>query len=244
MREELWGEQGQGSNRVTWLEMPGFYLKWMENGLFSLSKGETKSGEKVTDAAERGVMVHLLLMVQKMTPSQVPFLEGETYRYLPEMLIPRIFSKEKVKAHVANMILSLHYGLLDYEGIFKTSIGFDPIVEGYANYGYLGVLGTAVAMGLLIGFITYLGNGVPLLSYRFLLAVLVLAGLIGSTNTVGVMVTVTWQSFLALSAVGLVMMKKIPNPLFVSSAPNHELGRPVLVGGEKEEAGRKVGDRS
>lgn len=214
MREELWGEEGQGSNRVGWLEMPGFYLKWMENGLFSIGKGETRSGEKVTDAAERGVMVHLLLMVQQKTPSQIPYLEGETYRYLPEMLVPRILTKDKVPAHVGNMILSLRYGLLDEVGIWKTSIGFDPVVEGYANYGYIGVLGTAVAMGLLIGWITQLGNGVPLLSYRFLLAVLVLSGLIGSTNTVGVMVTVIWQSFLALTAVSFVLMKKIPNPLY------------------------------
>ena len=219
--------------------MPGFYLKWMENGLFSLGKGETKSGEKVADAAERGVMVHLLLMVQQKTPAEVPFLNGETYRYLPELLVPRILTKDKAPAHVGNMILSLHYGLLDQLGIWKTSIGFDPIVEGYANFGFGGVLGTAVAMGLLIGFITQLGNGVPLLSYRFLLAVLVLSGLIGSTNTMGVMLTVIWQSFLALTAVSVVLMKKMPNPLFVSSVPNHELGRLDLAGGEKQEAGKE-----
>jgi hypothetical protein len=220
MREELWGEGGQGSNRVAWVEMPGFYLKWMENGIYSIGRGETRSGEKVTNAAERGVMVHLLLLVQQKTPSQVPFLHGETYRYLPELLVPRILTKNKSPAHVGNMILSLHYGLLDHEGILKTSIGFDPIVEGYANYGFSGVLGVALAMGLVIGAITQLGQGAPLLSYRFLLAVLVLSGLIGSTNTLGVMVTVVWQSFLALTAVAFFLMKKIPNPLFVNSLPN------------------------
>jgi len=234
MREELWGEGGAGSNRVDWLEMPGFYLKWMENGLFSIGKKETKSGEKVADAAERGVMVHLLLMVQQKTPSQVPFVEGETYRYLPQLLIPRIFTKDKAPAHVANMILSLHYGLLDQVGIWKTSIGFDPIVEAYANFGFGGVLGVALAMGLVIGGITALGNGTPLLSYRFLLAVLVLSGLIGSTNTMGVMVTVIWQSFLALTAVSFVLMKKIPNPLYVSPEG-------VVEGGRREVKGNVAG---
>ena len=39
------------------------------------------------------------------------------------------------------------------------------------------------------------------------------------------------------------MMKKIPNPLFVSSAPNRELGRLDLVGHKKQEAVRKVDRR-
>jgi hypothetical protein len=56
------------------------------------------------------------------------------------------------------------------------------------------------------------------------------------------MVTVIWQSFLALTAVSVVLMKKMPNPLFVSSVPNHELERLDLVEGEKQEAGRKVED--
>jgi len=241
MREELWGEGGAGSNRVDWLEMPGFYAKWLEEGLFSIGKGETKSGEKVADAAERGVMVHLLLMVQQKTPSEVPYLAGETYRYLPELLIPRIITKDKAPAHMANMILSLHYNLLDQMGIWKTSIGFDPIVEGYANFGFGGVFVTAILMGFVIGGITTLGNGTPLLSYRFLLAVLVLSGLIGSTNTMGVMVTVIWQSFLALTAVSFVLMKKIPNPLYVKPVASSEMGDGRSdIGGQKREAGGQI----
>jgi hypothetical protein len=225
MRKEYWIEGLQGSNRVSWIEMPAFYAEWFAKGLRTLgSGGKTDEGEKVSSAAERGSMVHLLLMVQQKTPSEIPFLMGETYKYLPEMLVPRVFNKEKPVSHVGNMILSLHYGLLDYEGIFKTSIGFDPVVEGYANFGYLGVAGTAIAMGFLIGGITLFGCGAPILSYRFLLAVLVLAGLVGSNNTVGVTTTVIWQSFLALSAVALILMKKIPNPLYAKPEAFGKMG--------------------
>ncbi len=218
MRDQYWVEGLQGSNKVSWVGMPGFYSEWLTKGLGALaSRGKADEGDKVSSAGERGSMVHLLLMVQQKTPSQVPFLNGETYRYLPEMLVPRIFSKEKAVSHVGNMILSLHYGLLDYEGIFKTSIGFDPIVEGYANFGYLGVAGTAIVMGFVIGGITQLGCSTPMLSYRFLLAVLVMAGLVGSNNTVGVMTTVIWQSFLSLSAVAIIFMKNLPNQLFTKA---------------------------
>jgi len=225
MRKQYWVEGLQGSNRVTWYEMPGFYSEWFAKGLEVLaSGGKSDEGDKVSSAGERGSMVHLLLMVQQKTPSQVPFLNGETYRYLPGMLVPRIFSKDKAVSHVGNMILSLHYGLLDYEGIFKTSIGFDPVVEGYANFGYLGVALTAILMGFVIGGITQLGCSTPMLSYRFLLAVLVMAGLVGSNNTVGVMTTIIWQSFLSLSAVALIFMKKIPNPLYVKAETFSKIG--------------------
>jgi hypothetical protein len=39
------------------------------------------------------------------------------------------------------------------------------------------------------------------------------------------------------------MMRKMPNPLFVSSGQNRELKRPDLVESEKREAGREVEDR-
>ena len=235
MRKQYWAEGLQGSNRVSWIEMPGFYAEWFAEGLATLSSGgKSLEGEKVSSVGERGSMVHLLLMVQQKTPSQVPFLHGETYLYLPEMLVPRIFSKDKAVSHVGNMILSLHYGLLDYEGIFKTSIGFDPIVEGYANFGYLGVAVTGIVMGFVIGGITQFGCSTPLLAYRFLLAVLVMAGLVGSNNTVGVMTTVIWQSFLALSAVAMIFMQKMSNPLYV--VPER-----IVEGGRREVKGNVAG---
>lgn len=215
MRTDYWKDGIQGTNEVSLLALPEMYAEWFANGLFSLGKGETRAGDKVVSATERGVMIHLLMMVQQKTPSQVPYLKGETYQYLPSMLIPRIFSKEKVISHVGNLILSVRYGLLDEDTMLKTSIGFDPVIEGYANFGYWGVAITAILLGAVVGTVTYFGCGVPILSYRFLLAVLVLSGLFASNNTVGVMLTTIWQSFLALTVVALVMMKKLPNPLWM-----------------------------
>ena len=51
-----------------------------------------------------------------------------------------------------------------------------------------------------------------------------MAGLVGSNNTVGVMTTVIWQSFLSLSAVALIFMKKIPNPLHVKAEAFSKMG--------------------
>ena len=149
-----------------------------------------------------------------MTPSQVPYLGGATYSFIPSLLIPRILSPGKAWAHTGNMILALQYGILDEVGIFKTSVGFDPVIEAYANFGFLGVLVFAVVFGFFIGWTTRLTIHVPMLSFGFLFGVQVIACLIGGWNTTGVLVTTVWQSFLALLGLSFVLMSKQNNPVW------------------------------
>lgn len=112
------------------------------------------------------------------------------------------------------MMMSLHYGILTYEGIFTTSVGFDPVIESYANFGYLGVMILAILMGFFLGWVTRLTINVPMLSFGFLFGVLVIGTILSSWNTMGVFVTSTWQSFLALAGLSLVMMDKLDNPVW------------------------------
>jgi hypothetical protein len=156
----------------------------------------------------------MMVMIQTMTPSKVPYLQGATYEFIPGQLIPRVLSPKKAWAHTGNMILSMHYGLLTEETIFNTSIGFDPVMEAYANYGYIGVLALAVIMGFFLGWVTKLTINVPMLSFGFMFGVLVIGSLIGSFNTTGVYVTTTWQSFLALVGLSFVLMGKLENPVW------------------------------
>ena len=156
----------------------------------------------------------MMVMIQTMTPSKVPYLEGKTYEFIPSLLIPRVFSPKKAWSHTGNMMLSLHYGLLTEETIYNTSIGFDPVMEAYANYGFVGVLALAVIMGFFLGWVTKLTINVPMLSFGFMFGVLVIGSLIGSFNTTGVYVTTTWQSFLALVGLSFVLMGKLENPVW------------------------------
>ena len=159
-------------------------------------------------------MVTVFLRVLDTTPAKKPFLEGETYESIPSLLIPRILYKEKGVAHIANWILAYYYDFLTLDQLGRTSVGFDLMIESYANYGILGVIAIAVILGLLYGWIGRVSIGVPLLSFRFLLAVVVLSGTLGSNNTAGVFVTTLWQSFLALMTLNLFLMKTLPNPLY------------------------------
>ena len=209
------------------LDYPGFFMEWMEKGLSGLTQGKSTEGVEIQSAKERSALLPLFLKIQQMTPSQVPYLEGASYQYLPSMLIPRIISKEKAVAHISNMIMSVHYGILTMENVWMTSIGFDLPMEAYANYGYAGVAGLAVIMGLFMGLTSLMTTGVPLFSFRFLMAILVLSAIVGSNNTMGVFVTTVWQGFLALFTMSLVIMKTIPNPLYAKpeALPKAGVGR-------------------
>ena len=79
-------------------------------------------------------------------------------------------------------------------------------------------------MGLFLGLTTLMTTGVPLFSFRFLMAVLVLSAIVGSNNTMGVFVTTTWQGFLALFSLSLVIMQTIPNPLYAKPGALREMG--------------------
>ena len=145
------------------MDYPRYFTEWIGYGLKNLGmggKGEEKR-EDVSSTKERSSLIQLMIKIQASTPSQVPYLEGASYRFIPELLIPRIFKKEKVIAHMGNWILSYRYGILQAEEMGKTSVGFDPIMEAYANFGYIGVFSLAVIMGFFLGWVTRLTIHVP-----------------------------------------------------------------------------------
>ncbi len=197
------------------VDYPRYFGEWLGYGLKNLGMGKAgKDKEEVSSAGERASLIQLMIQIQTSTPSKVPFLEGESYRLIPSMLVPRVINPTKAVAHTGNMLLSLHYGILDEVGIWKTSVAFDPIMEAYANYGYPGVLVLAVVFGFFIGWATRLTIHVPMLSFGFLFGVQVIASIVASFNTAGVFVTATWQAFLALCVLSLILMSKQNNPVW------------------------------
>jgi hypothetical protein len=204
----------KGLSSVRIIDYPGFFSEWIAKGVVGLTRGTSTEGEEVQGAKERAALLPLFLKIKQMTGRDVPYLEGASYEKLPSMLIPRVISKDKAVSHISNMIMAVHYEILTAENVWVTSIAFDLPMEAYANYGYLGVAGLAVAMGLFLGMTSLLTTGVPLFSFRFLMAILVLSAVVSSNNTMGVFVTTTWQGFLALLTLSILIMKTIPNPLY------------------------------
>lgn len=215
MREEYWKDGVMGTTQAELTDYPSLFARWLEVGLQKTFQ-PTKYDEGST-AAERGVLLDVFLKVRSMTPSQKPFLEGATYEELPKMLVPRFLSKEKSPAHIGNMIMAYVYEYTALESLRQVSIQFDLMIEAYANYGYTGIFGMAILMGIILGITAKIGSGVPLLSFRFLFAILLLNTFLGAYNTAGVFVTTLWQGTIGLAGLSILMMKKMTNPLYAQA---------------------------
>ena len=231
--------------KVTLADYPAFFAEWLGRGVAGLTKGESSEGVKVQNAKERAALLPLLLQIQKMTGKEVPYLEGASYAPIPSMLVPRIITKDKAVSHISNMIMAVHYGILNMETVWFTSIAFDLVMEAYANFGYGGVAGLSVFLGLFLGLITLATTGVPLFSFRFLLGTLVLSAVVGSNNTMGVFVTTAWQGFLALVTMAYTIMKETTNPLYVKPGAWRKMedGRSEMGDGISDIGDRETEDR-
>lgn len=242
MREEFWQEGVMGATRAEIWDYPKVFGRWLELGwekTFEFKKEDTDD----QTAAERGSLLNVFLKIKSMTPSRVPYLEGLTYREIPKLLVPRFLNKEKGFSHIGNMWLAYLYGFTSEENLTRVSIQFDLMMEGYANFGLGGVAGIAVVVGIFLGTVGRMSTGVPLMSLRFFFAILVLNTFLGTNNTMGVFITTLWQGSIGLIILSVVMMKKMPNPLYAKQVASLKMGDGRSdIGGQKTEAAGQMAE--
>jgi hypothetical protein len=82
---------------------------------FSAKRESREKSQAANKICERSSLMHLVLYIQYSTPAYVPYLDGETYRVIPQLLIPRIFSPEKLGSHYGNNVLAVQYGIMELE---------------------------------------------------------------------------------------------------------------------------------
>jgi hypothetical protein len=117
----------------------------------------------------------MMCLVVSRTPSQLPFLEGETYSYVPGQFVPSFFWKEKPVAHVATNKLSVYYGLQVAESTAKTTIAFGLMTEAYANFGMFGIALLAATFAFAFKKFSDMSSQSPMLSYPGLVLVVLMA---------------------------------------------------------------------
>ena len=174
MRQKYWEA---GTNYNEYYEMPSppdLMMEWTMAGLAALAAGDV--GKDVT---QRASLVWVLLHVQRVAPTPIPFLDGATYAFLPQMLVPRFLDPEKIPSQAGMNLLNVHFGLLTEEATQKTAVGWGPIGEGYANFGFAGVAGAAIAIGLIGGALTWWSAGAAAVSLPALFAI---AAMLQMTN--------------------------------------------------------------
>ena len=213
MRSSYWG--GGGVTNI--LNLPAYYSEWFGYGIQELG-GVTgiltgpKEDSEATSVFERAGTIHMLLRVQKMSPAEVPFLNGITYQGIPQLLVPRFIYSEKGLAHAGNILLTVNYGVQTMEqATGGTSIAWGLITEAFANYGYLGVAALAVFLGSFYTFFSRMSVGVPMTSLRFVVGLLVMGAAV-KADTMALFITSQFQAIVGVSFAALLLMRRQSNP--------------------------------
>lgn len=204
MREKYWTEGGQGFQVMPW-EYPGIYLKWI-NASFNSVNLENKETASIY---ERSSLLDILLMVREATPETLPYLDGETYRLLPQVFLPRIFNSEKISTHEADTVLNVYYGKQSRESTSTTTFGWGLLNESYANYGLLGALYVGAITGLIYGLMTRISLFQPLLSLPTLVSLTAISFAIQTESVSTYLVAALFQTLIAVSITCFVLMRKV-----------------------------------
>lgn len=229
MRKQYWGEGGM---QLSLTQLPQFYSDWFGYGMEELGGlGGVVSGSKREDGQssvfERSGNLHMLLLVQEKSPRELPFLMGATYAPIPRLLLPRFIDDQKGISHAGNIMLSTYYGLQTEDQTRNTSIAWGLVPEAYANFGYLGIAGLAVVLGIFYSIVTKMSVGVPMTSLRFVVGLLIMAAATRA-DTMGVFVTTQFQGVVGVTLAAALLMRRQANPF--AMAPGQPSAKAVEFG--------------
>jgi hypothetical protein len=211
MRAKYWG--GAESGLIQPWQYPSWYVEWAGYSLDYFSRASNsnlpKSKEKQS-FLERSSVIQLFLLAQNRTPKTVPYLNGATYAIIPELLIPRFLSSNKIASHEGTYLLNIHYGQQTRQDTKTTTIGWGLMAESYANFGELGCAGLGILLAILYGQTTKWTINAPLLSDRSLLGIIMISFAFQSEFSAGVFVAALFQSVVVIYIISLVLMKSSP----------------------------------
>lgn len=203
MRDKYWG--GYQTHFVQPWDYPAWYVEWTGYSLSYFNTTDPYQLEKQS-LIERASLMHLLLRAQVLTPERIPYLSGATYVIIPNLLVPRVFNKNKIYSHEGTYLLNIHYRLQTREYALKTTIGWGLLNEAYANFGFFGCTGLAVMLGAGYGQATRWSMHTPLLSSRSLFSVLLISFAFQSEFTAGVYIAALFQSLVPWGVISFLFM--------------------------------------
>lgn len=190
MRDRYWTAHSTQSLALT--EIPEGFVEWIGLGVTNLM-----SADEGADILDRASLLYLLLHVEQVTPDYIPYLGGETYALLPQYLIPRFLNPDKIFSQAGLALLNIRYGLQTAEGIATTTLAWGIVTEAFANFGFLGVVGAALVLGLLTASFTRWSAGQPPISLPMLLSIAAVVTLTNLEADFGYLLTNLWQALAA-----------------------------------------------
>lgn len=127
------------------------YSLWFRVSWLALTESSTESSDRLA-ILERTSLIQLLAQAMETIPDKEPFLRGETYFMIPELLVPRVFWPDKPRGTRPTELLGIHLGIQSEEGSDTTGISVGAPAEGWMNFGWLGLAGAGVFLGAFFGF--------------------------------------------------------------------------------------------
>jgi hypothetical protein len=200
-RATYWESDSQPITSIT--QTVGFFSEWFTEGFNTLFLDSNPTADTLL---ERGSVTQLVLKTQTEAPQTVPFLDGSTYLAIPGLMVPRFFWPERPSTQDTLRELSLHYGLMA-EGDSVT-IGWGLIAEAFANFGYLGVAGLAIVLGLALGHVQRVCGRYPIRSARGLFALMVLFCMVNIEANSASLLATLMQSTVALIVLTFFVMQE------------------------------------
>jgi len=169
VREMYWARNSQTVQNASLMQVPGMLTDWFVEGISDI--GSAAARARNPSLLERTSLLHMVLAVQEATPKIIPYLEGETYEMLPQMLVPRFLEPDKIESQAVLNLLSVRYGRESAEDTAKTTIGWGMVSEAYANFGNFGVIAVGAVFGVLCGFLMRLSATAEATSVAMLIAI-------------------------------------------------------------------------
>ncbi len=145
IRQRYWDANTNAVAGMSVVQVPMIMADWAATGFATIA-----SGNDYSVAIDRASLLRLLMQVERLAPDYVPYLDGETYSYLPYMLVPRFIQEDKLFSQASMTLLNIRFGFQTAEAASVTAIGWGLIAEAYANYGNI----AAVLVGMFMGFFT------------------------------------------------------------------------------------------
>lgn len=218
MRSKYWSI---GIPAMQLWDYPAYYSEWIDYGLKNYAQEEDEFAaetEEPVSFSERASLMQMLLLAQSKSPSELPFMYGDTYSILPQVIVPRVLNSSKIRTTEGTHRLSVYYGLQTYEETMTTSISWGLLAESYANFGLIGCGGLGVVLGWLYGTIGSLSIDAPILSAQSLFSILVMTFAMQTEWTASVYVAAAFQSSVVVGVIVVVFMKNEWQPIYQNSS--------------------------
>lgn len=147
-RNRYWNQGTDGGI----IEKASFWLSgsaslWSE----SINSGGGSASQLSAESLARTSLLPQVSHVLDVTPSQVPFQDGQTYSYMAVTLIPRFLWPGKPSVNDANRYYQVAFGLTRPQDVDNVNIGAGCLAEAYINFGWPGVIGIMLFIGVVLG---------------------------------------------------------------------------------------------